>query len=119
MAGLAGCGRVATYAATKAFDQVLAEGLWKELAPHGVHVLALIAGATDTPALARSGAQVTAEYPPMDPGDVAREGLAHLADGPTWFAGEGNRAGAAFFRTMERADAVAALSAGTDALYPR
>jgi hypothetical protein len=44
--------------------------------------------------------------------------LTHLADGPTWFAGEANRAGAAFFRTMDRADAVAALSAGTDALYP-
>jgi len=119
MAGLAGCARVATYAATKAFDQVLAEGLWRELTPRGVHVLALIAGATDTPALARSGAKVTTEYPPMDPAEVAQEGLAHLTDGPTWFAGEGNQAGAAFFRTVERADAVAALSAGTDALYPR
>lgn len=120
MAGTAGCGRVATYAATKAFDQVLAEGLWKELAPHGVHVVALIAGATDTPALARSGARRDTEgYPPMDPAEVAREGIEHLADGPTWYAGEANRAAAAFFRTAERAQVVELLSAGTDALYPR
>ena len=78
----------------------------------------LIAGATDTPALARSGAKVTTEYPPMDPAEVARGRARPPPDGPTWFAGEGNRAGAAFFRTVERADAVAALSAGTDALLP-
>ena len=28
-----------------------------------------------------AGAKVTAEYPPMNPADVAREGLAHLPDG--------------------------------------
>lgn len=120
MAGSAGCGRVVTYAATKAFDQVFAEGLWKELAPHGVHVLALIAGATDTPALARSGARLDTEgYPPMGPAEVAHEGIEHLADGPTWYAGEANRAAAAYCRTAERAQIVDLLSAGTDALYPR
>ena len=72
MAGNAGVARIATYAASKAFDQIFAEGLWAELAPHGVHVLALIAGATDTPALARSGAIRADGYPPMDPADVAK-----------------------------------------------
>jgi NAD(P)-dependent dehydrogenase (short-subunit alcohol dehydrogenase family) len=45
MAGLAGTGFAAAYAASKAFDIVLAESLWFELRTAGVDVLGLIAGA--------------------------------------------------------------------------
>jgi short-subunit dehydrogenase len=55
LAGLAGAHYQATYAATKAFDTMLAEGLWHELTPDGVDVLGVLAGATRTPtALAES-----------------------------------------------------------------
>ena len=40
---------VSVYGATKAFNLALAEGLWAELQPHGVDVLACCAGATRTP----------------------------------------------------------------------
>ena len=40
MAAAQGSPLVATYAASKAFDLVLAEGLWEELGKHGVDVLA-------------------------------------------------------------------------------
>ena len=49
IAGFQGSGYLATYAATKAFDRVLAEGLWYEWRPHGVDVIACCAGATATP----------------------------------------------------------------------
>jgi len=117
MAGIAGAARIAAYAATKAFDQVLAESLWAELGPAGVHVLGLIAGATATPALART-TRFAGAMNPMDPDDVAAEGLAHLAEGPTWFAGPANRDAAGYLRSLPRDEAVRLLTSGTEALYP-
>jgi len=46
MSALQGSPFIATYAATKAFDLVLAEGLWAELGREGVDALAFCAGAT-------------------------------------------------------------------------
>jgi short-subunit dehydrogenase len=51
LAGLQGTPSLATYAATKAFGAVLAEGLWAELRGSGVDVLACVAGAVATPGL--------------------------------------------------------------------
>lgn len=66
MAGQQGSAGIAAYAATKAFDVVLAEGLWAELRPSGVDVLACVPGAVSTPGLAR-GSQGRA------PGTVSAE----------------------------------------------
>jgi len=118
MSAVAGSARTVSYSASKAFDLVLAEGLWAELRPRGVDVLALVAGATKTPAMARSGAQIGGdEFPGMEPDDVAAEGLANLANGPTWVAGEGNRAGFDYLRGIPRAVAVAFLSQGARTIY--
>ncbi len=66
----------AVYAATKAFDLLLAEGLHHELAPHGIDVVALCPGGTDTEGPARTGVD-PAKVPMglMNPRDVARAGL--------------------------------------------
>jgi len=118
MSAVAGSARTVTYSATKAFDLVFAEGLWAELHPRGVDVLALVAGATRTPAMQRSGALIGGEaFPGTDPDDVASEGLAHLADGPTWVAGEGNRAGYEYLRALPRADVVTMMSQAARATY--
>ena len=118
MAAVVGAARTVTYGATKAFDLVFAEGLWAELAPQGVDVLAVVAGATDTPALAATGANLASDaIVMMSADDVAREGLEHLGDGPTWVPGEANRAGFDFLRAMPRADAVNLLSAATRSMY--
>lgn len=53
LAGLPGSPGLATYAATKAFGAILAEGLWAELRDTGVDVLACVAGAVATPGLSR------------------------------------------------------------------
>jgi short-subunit dehydrogenase len=84
---------VASYGATKAFDLVLAEGLWDELRGQGIDVLACCAGATRTPGYAR----VTPERrgalgpKPQDPADVAREALAALGKKPVVITGFANR----------------------------
>ncbi|MGW0688421.1 SDR family NAD(P)-dependent oxidoreductase [Streptomyces sp. NPDC002754] len=94
LSGYMGQARLSVYSAVKAFSRVFAEGLWLELAPHGVHVLELVLGVTRTPAMERAGLRM--DLPGLnvaDPDDVAREGLEHLADGPLWVAG-GNLAAA-------------------------
>jgi short-subunit dehydrogenase len=82
-AAWAGGSHLAVYAASKAFDLVLAESLWAELRPKGVDVLAMILGQTDTPAFRRvlNGREPKGM---ADPNDVARDMLDHLAEGPTF-----------------------------------
>lgn len=82
-AAWAGGSRLAVYGATKAFDLILAESLWSELAPSGVDVLAPVLGQTDTPALRKLiGDREISGL--ADPEDVARDILDNLANGPTW-----------------------------------
>jgi hypothetical protein len=50
LAGLWGTNLVAPYSATKAFTLNLAEALYHEFKPHGIDIMACIAGATATPA---------------------------------------------------------------------
>ena len=49
LSGEQGSPNIAVYAATKSFNKVLAEGLWSELKPHGIDVIASCAGAIITP----------------------------------------------------------------------
>ena len=82
-AAWAGGSHVAVYGATKAFDLLLAEALWAELEPRGVDVLAMVLGATDTPAFRRAFGD--REFDDLaDPDDVARDLLDNLANGPTF-----------------------------------
>jgi short-subunit dehydrogenase len=53
LAGFQGTPRIATYAASKAFNTVLGEGLWRELGPRGVDVVVSCAGAIRTPGYAK------------------------------------------------------------------
>jgi short-subunit dehydrogenase len=78
-----GGSHLAVYSATKAFDLRLAESLWAELGPRGVHVLGMVLGETDTPAYRRILAGREREGL-ADPEDVARDMLANLAEGPTF-----------------------------------
>jgi uncharacterized protein len=79
-----GATSLAVYSATKAFDLCFGEGLWAELKPHGVDVLNLILGRTDTPAfralLASKGLAVPGSL--ASPDDVAEIGIARLPHGP-------------------------------------
>jgi short-subunit dehydrogenase len=81
---------------------VLCEGLWLELAPYGVQVLHLVLGLTRTPAMERAGLRLDGA---ADPEDVAREGLAHLGDGPVHHVGGAEKV-AAYLSRQPRAEAV-------------
>ena len=55
----------------------------------------------------------------MESDDVAQEGLDHLEDGPTWFAGETNRAFAEMLCTPDRRAATELLSIASSSVKPR
>jgi len=110
-AAWAGGATLAAYGATKAFDLILAEGLWAEWQPLGVDVLALVRGRTDTPSLRRVMDAKGEPYgPAADPADVAEEALSHLADGPTWTYGSANPGGSSPLAALSRRDAVNMMS---------
>jgi len=89
---------VATYGATKSFLLSFAEALWVELAPRGVDVLAVCAGATRTPNyLRRAQGKAPGELPPER---VAREALASLAHGPLMIPGRFNRFASQLMRRL-------------------
>jgi short-subunit dehydrogenase len=120
MASDQGSALVAHYAATKAYLRVLAEGLWAELGPQGVDVLASCPGPVRTPTFARSGAVRARFVPaPLEPRAVARETLAALGRGPVVVPGRVNRFATAAARLLTRRRAVALASERTRAMYPR
>lgn len=110
-AAWAGGPTLATYGATKAFELLLAESLWAEWHPCGVHVLGLVVGRTDTPSLRRcmEGRNEFLENL-ADPADVAEEALEHLADGPTWISGSEDPCGGSPFGALSRRAAVLTMS---------
>lgn len=119
MSGLCGSGLVATYAAVKAFQIALCEGLHWELAREGIDVLCAVAGLTDTPAMRRSGLSFEAAaakgYAPMQALDVARGALAQLGVAGVWYA-VGQQAADAL-RAAPRTQLTAAMSEASAALY--
>ncbi|MER5756119.1 SDR family NAD(P)-dependent oxidoreductase [Streptomyces sp. NPDC002088] len=111
-AAWAGGAARAVYGATKAFDLILAEGLWAEWRSRGVDVLALVLGRTDTPSFRRA-LEAMGDGPPgelADPDDVAEAALAHLADGPVWIYGSADPAGGSPLGALSRRDAVLMVS---------
>lgn len=92
LAGFQGSPLVANYAATKAYNRILAEGLWEELQERNIDVLACNAGATLTPAYVNSRPNKQAFAPPeMPPEAVAVEALEALGRRPSVVTGRANR----------------------------
>jgi short-subunit dehydrogenase len=92
LAGAQGSPNLATYAATKSFNSILAEGLWKELKPHGIDVIGCCAGAILTPGYQKAE---TAKKAPgtMTAEKVAEKTLKTLGRGPIIVPGAINKIG--------------------------
>lgn len=120
MSGLQGSPLIATYAATKAFDLVLGEGLWDELRGSGVDALAFCAGATRTPNYEASAPRRLSRFAPsvMEPGPVATEALGCLGTVPSAIAGRSNRISSWFMqRMLSRRRAIEIMGRATRAMY--
>ncbi|MGM0576016.1 MAG: SDR family NAD(P)-dependent oxidoreductase [Myxococcota bacterium] len=112
LAGFQGSPRLATYAATKAFNTVLGESLWAEWRAHGVDVLASCAGAIRTPGYAEaSGGDAPGT---LDADVVAERTLAALGRGPRVVPGFVNKiASLTVGRWLPRRAAVRIMAAST------
>lgn len=90
LAGTQGSPKIATYAASKAFNMILSEGLWHELKKYGIDVLASCAGAVRTPGY--KNAQDEKDAPgTMDAEAVAHNTLNALGKGPITVPGFTNK----------------------------
>lgn len=117
-AAWAGASHVTAYGATKSFDLILAEGLWAEWRDHGVDVLGLVLGATDTPSLRRSLQRHGGDFGELaDPAEIAVVALDHLADGPTWSYGFPDPTGPFPLGGLPRRQAVELLSQASSAMH--
>ena len=116
LAGSQGSPNIAAYAATKAFNTVLAEGLWKELKPLGVDVLACVAGAIQTPGYQRAEGSKPAPGT-LAPQAVAERALRALGHGPVVIPGGVNTFGHfVLTRLLSRRAAIAIMSSNTRSL---
>jgi short-subunit dehydrogenase len=116
LAGGQGCPMVASYAASKAFEIILAEGLWDEFRPAGVDVLACRAGPTRTPSYEAS--RPRKKVPIMEPMPVVEEALAALGRKPVVVAGRLNRAvNFVMQRILSRPAAVRFMGNSTRQMY--
>jgi short-subunit dehydrogenase len=93
LAGFQGSGFLAAYAATKAFNRILAESLWYEWKNKGVDVIACCAGATSTPNFIKTKPEKANFFAPkvQIPEDVVNECFKKLGKQPSFISGTGNK----------------------------
>jgi len=106
---LQGVAYVASYAATKAYNLILAESLWEELRQHGVDVLGFMPGTTRTTGFMLSKPRLEcsrlAKITEVEP--TVTEALEALGKRPSQIAGTRNRWTAFLTKLMPRKKATA------------
>jgi short-subunit dehydrogenase len=94
---------ITTYAATKAFDLLFAEGLAEEMKPQGIRVCALCPGSTESEFHVVAGQEQFTQKNQETAEKVARTGLQALAAGKSYvISGLGNYLGAHSQRIVPR-----------------
>jgi uncharacterized protein len=115
---LSGTAHCANYAATKAYNLIIAETLWYELSPHGVDVLGFMAGSTKTPGWDANHPKPARLVKVMDAKSAVAEALGALGKRPSLIAGRLNRLGYFFMgRLMSRAAAIRTVSRNMEKMF--
>jgi uncharacterized protein len=102
MSAFQGSAYISNYAASKAYNMLLGEGLWEEWRERGVDVLVCAAGSTRTPNYLASEPKQTGGFADssMEPEQVAREALGALGQQPMIIPGRSNRMASFFMRHL-------------------
>jgi short-subunit dehydrogenase len=119
LSSMRGAPLVAGYAATKAWNLLLAESLWDEVRDQGVDVMAVLPGSTRTPGWLASQPQAglgTSNV--MDPAEVATETFDTLGTRPSLVPGQSNRDSEAFLASMDRVESVRLMGEVMRTMYP-
>jgi len=93
LAGFQGSGYLSAYAASKAFNRILAESLWYEWKTKGVDVIACCAGATGTPSYYDTNPKPIGMFAPkvQRPEEVVEECLRKIGKTPSFVSGNANK----------------------------
>lgn len=120
LAGFQGSAYLSVYGATKAFNQVFAEGLWYEWKNKGVDVMACCAGATATPNFLNTQPEKSSILAPkvQDPADVVYEAFEKLGSTASFVSGTGNKIASFFMqKVMPRNWAITIMGDTTKKMY--
>jgi short-subunit dehydrogenase len=122
LAGFQGSGFLSMYAATKAYNRIMAESLWYEWKDSGVDVIACCAGATSTLNFIETQPEKTSFLAPrvQRPMEVAKECLERIGHKPSFIAGRGNRIASFFMQKIfPRKTAITIMGDTTRQMYPQ
>ena len=112
LAGNQGTPRIAAYAASKAFNRILAEGLWYELRHKGIAVISCFAGAVRTPGYTNTAGKDAPGT--LDPGVVVEKTLQALGRKPLIVPGFINRVAYGIMgRLLPRKTAIGIMAGST------
>ncbi len=115
---LYGTAYCANYAATKAYNLIIAETLWYELGRHGVDVLGFMAGSTKTPGWDANEPKPNRLVKVMDAKTAVAEALGALGKRPSIIAGRSNRLGYLVIGAiMSRASAIRTLARSMERMF--
>ena len=120
IAGFQGAGFIATYAASKAFIRVLAEGLWYEWRGKGVDIISCCAGATATPGYLNTKPKALSIFAPkvQEPREVVTECLSRLGTVPSFVTGGSNKLATFFMnKIFSRKQAVSIMGDSARKMY--
>ncbi|HUZ18473.1 MAG TPA: SDR family NAD(P)-dependent oxidoreductase [Spirochaetia bacterium] len=121
MASFQGTAMAAHYAASKAYIRVLAEGLWAELGPFGIDVLASCPGTVDTPTFHSDQPVVDRglQLPVLDAKLVVDDAMRALGRRPEVVPGGRDRIAAFFMlRVLSRKRLIRMTAKSMHAMYP-
>lgn len=107
---LMGCPYSTAYSASKALVKSLGEGLWAELEPHGIEVLTLCPGPTESEAAANQGIDPSTLKGQMPAAEVARLTLENIDNGPTFISSDIYKAMFERMTAMPRRDALRTMA---------
>lgn len=106
--GLIGCPYSTAYSASKALVVSLGEGLWGELHSHGIDVLTLCPGATESEATAGLDPAMLRNLQPAR--EVARLSLDNITEGPSYVPNDHYRTMFAQLTARPRREALAGMA---------
>lgn len=119
LSSMRGAPLVSGYAATKAWNLLLAESLWDEMRDQGVDVLGVLPGSTRTPGWLASQPQSSlGTSNVMAAADVVREALDALGSAASIIPGQENRDSEALMASMERTESIRVMGEVMRTMYP-
>jgi uncharacterized protein len=120
LAGFQGSGYLSMYAATKAFNRILAESLWFEWKNSGVDIIACCAGATATANFNNTKPEKNSFFAPriQSPAEIPYGCFRKLGRQPSCITGRGNRVASFIMqRLLPRKTAINIMGETTRKMY--